>query len=280
MKSPPPKLFDMHVHSIHSDGVWSPMQLAELARRSGLAGLCLTDHDTIIPPPVLAEASRGFGVELRSGVELSTELAGRKLHLLAYGFDATNEDLLGLCRDLQAKRRRRWWQMAEGLRQNKVRLDDARLARIAARSTPGRLHMARELVHLRAASSLRAAFAQYLNRIERSTESAAAPLDEAVRLIHAAGGIAVLAHPPALLTKETWDALASSGLDGIETGHPSIRGTHRRFLDMVANQHGFVTTAGSDYHGDEPGEGLGSYTVSLEQLTSLTGAAGPIAAPA
>lgn len=267
-KSLPPKLYDMHVHTVHSDGRWSPMQLAEMARRTGLAGIFFTDHDTIISPAALAVASRGFGVELFPGVELSTEYGGRGLHLLGYSFDADHEGLLSLCRRLQCQRRQRWWQMVEILRDRKIRFDEPRLARIASLSTPGRLHLARELVHLRAARSIRGAFSQHLSGLEIQVR-AAAPIEEAIDTLHAAGGIAVLAHPPALLTKETWTGLAERGLDGIEIGHPSIRGTHRRFLQTVAEQHQFLTTAGSDYHGDEPTEGLGSYTMTERQLEAI-----------
>src|SRR5262245_456824 len=78
---------DLHLHSTHSDGMYTPAQLVDLARRSGLAAMALTDHDTLSGVPEARTAAAGSGVEVIAGVEISTKYRGAELHLLGYFVD-------------------------------------------------------------------------------------------------------------------------------------------------------------------------------------------------
>src|SRR5258708_23530854 len=78
---------DLHLHTTHSDGAYSPAQLVELARRAGLAAIAVTDHDAVGGVALARAASVGVGVEVVAGVEITAEFRGRELHLLGYFFN-------------------------------------------------------------------------------------------------------------------------------------------------------------------------------------------------
>src|SRR5260370_22589975 len=75
---------DLHMHTTQSDGTYTPPQVVELARRSGLAAIAITDHDTCAGVPAARAAAAGHGLEVIAGVEITTEHAGHELHQLAY----------------------------------------------------------------------------------------------------------------------------------------------------------------------------------------------------
>src|SRR5579871_2626201 len=75
---------DLHLHTIYSDGLYTPAELVDLARRQGLAAIAITDHDTLDGVAPARAAALGSGVEIITGVEISSIQNGRELHLLAY----------------------------------------------------------------------------------------------------------------------------------------------------------------------------------------------------
>src|SRR5579885_2985629 len=77
---------DLHVHTTASDGCYSPAEVVDLARRSGLSALAITDHDTFAALPAARQAA-GSHLEVIAAVEITTEHAGHELHLLAYFVD-------------------------------------------------------------------------------------------------------------------------------------------------------------------------------------------------
>lgn len=257
---------DLHVHSSRSDGLYSPLQLFDLARRSGLAGLAITDHDTL--PEVGAVGSMPGGVESIAGVEISVEHEGIRLHLLGYGFDPQGPALVEMCRNLQALRRERWRWLVDALRGQGVSLEPEYAERIANSGTPGSLHLARELVRMQKARGIRDAFERYLGPLDPEAPRARAELADAVHAIHLADGCAVLAHPPASWTREQWGSIVAGGVDGIEATFPGIKSRHRRFLEERGQEYGLVLTAGSDYHGDQPGR-LGLHTTDRGTVDRL-----------
>lgn len=268
-------LFDLHVHSVASDGLRSPLELACMARRAGLAGLALTDHDVLPDPRTQERLSGQTGVLFLAGVELSTEWYGRDFHLLGYGVDPEHAPLARACRELRRERRRRLLRLAERLSRGGIRWEKGRIEDLAGGGSPGRMHLARELVRMGHAGSPKAAFRRYLTALtEEAHARTRLPLAEAVGFVHAAGGKAVLAHPPVGLTREDWGRLVDLGLDGIETRHPRLKAGHRRFLVERTREFGLAATAGSDYHGDERGVELGAETTPLETVREFYGAKG------
>src|SRR5260221_8496131 len=116
---------DLHLHTTHSDGSYTAAQIVDLARRSGLAAIAVTDHDTVSALPEARLAALGSQVEIVAGVEITAEFQGRELHLLGYFFDADNVDLLAALARLRLDRRDRFQEMIERLRRCGVLLEQS-----------------------------------------------------------------------------------------------------------------------------------------------------------
>ncbi len=276
-----PVRIDLHTHSTVSDGTLTPAQLVAHARERGLAALALTDHDHV---GGLAEARREgerLGVEVVAGVELSAEdpEAG-ELHLLGYLFDEEDPALLARLEALRDARALRGARMVERLREAglDVSLDEV-VREVAPGASLGRPHVARVLVAKGHAASIEDAFDRWLGegRPGHVPKERLAP-EEAMGLIHAAGGVVSLAHP-VTIRDEKQEALvrrlAALGLDGIEVVH-SKHGPHERSrFGGWAKALGLVATGGSDFHGAnkpdvELGDGKrGNVRVGPETLAAL-----------
>lgn len=246
---------DLHVHSIYSDGSHTPAELIELAVTNGLRGLALTDHDTIEGVTEIARLGEQAGMTIVSGVEISTSVQGRTIHILGYGIDASNTDLQQWLQPLQEGRERRNAVILEKLRALGVAITDEEVRHISCCGQTGRPHIARLLVEKRVVDSFDGAFRQYLGRNRPAWESrfsysAAATID----MIHRAGGLAVLAHPGQLdpemrIQSPLIRELALRGLDGLELYYPTHTRRMKKKLKAIAMEHGLLLTGGSDFHG-------------------------------
>jgi predicted metal-dependent phosphoesterase TrpH len=159
--------------------------------------------------------------------------------------------------------------MLEQLAVEGVKLDPKRFPPALASGTLGRGQLAREMVRARAVGNIKSAFDRYLTRYEAEAPAARIPIDQAVELLHQAGGVAVLAHPPSNLTMDQWQRLVEAGVDGLETDYPAVSNRHRKFLEERVIEYGLVSTAGSDYHGERPADEMGSCSTTRLQLDCL-----------
>ncbi|WP_284117480.1 PHP domain-containing protein [Streptomyces fragilis] len=254
---------DLHCHSTASDGTDTPAELVRAAAAAGLDVVAVTDHDT---PRGHAEALAALpeGLALVTGAELScrwTEpgadpAGGISTHMLAYLFDPEEPALLAereLVRDDRVPRARA---MVERLRELGVGVTWEQVARIAGDGSVGRPHVATALVELGVVASVDEAFTgDWLADRGRVwvPKHETDPL-EAIRLVKAAGGVTVLAHPAAAkrgrtLPESAIAAMAEAGLDGIEVDHMDHDRATRARLRGLAAELGLLTTGSSDYHG-------------------------------
>jgi len=258
---------DLHTHSIYSDGSHTPAELVALAVDNGLRGLALTDHDTIEGVAEIARLGAQAGIEIVSGVEISTSVQGRTIHILGYGINAADTDLQQWLQPLQEGRERRNTVILEKLRGLGVAITAEEVRHISCCGQTGRPHIARLLVEKRVVDSFDAAFRQYLGRNRPAWESrfsytAAATID----MIHRAGGLAVLAHPgqfdPEMrLQSSLIRELALRGLDGLELYYPTHTRKMKKKLKAIAMEHGLLLTGGSDFHGTtRPAHRLASFS--------------------
>src|SRR5262249_25339147 len=160
---------DLHIHTRHSDGLYAPAEIVDLVRRSDLAAIAITDHDTVAGVQPAREAACGLALEIIAGVEISTEYRGRELHLLGYFVDLEDEPLADALGQLRQDRANRFWEMAARLRGSGVTVDDSELRAFAGTGTLGRRNLAEFLVQTRRAGSVREAFARYLGDRGRVT---------------------------------------------------------------------------------------------------------------
>jgi hypothetical protein len=240
---------DLHMHSTASDGSRTPAEVVRAAKHASLAAIALTDHDTVAG---LAEArivGSELGVRVVNGVELSAVEGDTETHLLGLHLrdTAVLERGLGELREMRGRRAVRIVELlqSQGVQ---VTLDDVLLQ--AGDGAIGRPHVARALVADGWATDVRDAFDRYLGA-GRSAYVAKDQLGmgEAIAMVHAAGGLAILAHPGAGGTRERIEALAALGLDGVEVKHPSHSSQDVARLRAFVDQLGLIPSGGSDWHG-------------------------------
>jgi len=257
---------DLHVHSDASDGTDSP---AEVMRRAALAGLdavALTDHDTVAG---LARARQALpdSLTLVPGMELSCRQAGHSVHLLAYLFDLDDPELAAQTRRIRDDRVLRARAMVARLADLGAPVSWDQVAAIAGASVVGRPHIARAMAASGVIAEPGEAFtADWIGDGGRAYVRRYA-LDPvlAIRLVRAAGGVAVLAHPRA--ERQQWQAsdeqiaeLAAAGLAGVEVFHPDQPQSRRAPLLAACRELGLVPTGGSDDHGSLTGYRIGAET--------------------
>jgi predicted metal-dependent phosphoesterase TrpH len=245
---------DLHVHSTCSDGLLEPSAVVREAAAAGIGVLSLTDHDTVDGIAEATAEARARGLLLVPGVELTCRRPTRgTLHLLGYGIDPGCARLEAALGDARRERSRRLEQIVDRLRAEGLRLDADAVRRRAGKAPAGRPHVADVLVASGQASSRAEAFARWLGDGRPGDVPRVSPTPESgIELIHAAGGLAVLAHPPRP-SAGLIESLARAGLDGVEVLHPSHAAEHVKILRDVAARFGLLQTGGSDCHGDRRG---------------------------
>jgi hypothetical protein len=259
---------DLHVHSTASDGRYTPEQVVEVAARCGLAAVALTDHDTLAGYGA-ARAAAPRGLEVIPAVELTAELDGREVHLLGYFVRPDDVRLTAALDRLRHHRSGRFDDMVQRLRGCGVALPDRAAPPNA--SALGRRHLAELLVGCGLVGSVREAFNRYLDSGKPAyVQTMRFDLHEAIALVHGAGGVCSLAHPPTTLDLATLAALRSIGLDAVEAVYPSFKNSRTARLREYCQRLGLLVTGGSDCHGpDEPKRAMGCRTVSRDELAAL-----------
>lgn len=227
------------------------------AARCGITVMALTDHDTCEGLPAAQAAAQCHGLEFIPGVEVSVNHpTGGELHVLGYGLDPSDAALAdGMARN-RAERDRRVPRMLEALAAAGMPLD-ADEVRASAKGSVGRPHVADALVRAGHVRSRQEAFDRYLGDGRGAcVPKQNLPADEAIALIHGAGGVAVLAHPSRRWSPAVMEALVRSGLDGFEAWHPSNSDSQARQLVDMAARWSLIVTGGSDCHGDREGQSI------------------------
>jgi predicted metal-dependent phosphoesterase TrpH len=267
---------DLHTHSTASDGTDTPAELVLGAAAAGLDVVALTDHDTT-RGHAEAIAALPEGVTLVTGAELSCRIDGVSLHLLAYLFDADEPELLRERELVRDDRVPRAQAMVAKLQELGVPIEWAQVARIAGEGSVGRPHIATALVELGVVPTVSDAFTpQWIADGGRAhiTKHELDPF-KAIRLVKAAGGVTVFAHPLAVKRGNTVPEaaigdLAAYGLDGIEVDHMDHDEATRAHLRGLAADLGLLTTGSSDYHGSRKTCRLGEYTTDPEIYGEIT----------
>ena len=262
---------DLHLHTNFSDGTYTPEELAGHGHRFDLAGMALTEHDTVEGCERMASACAAAGIEFISGAELTAEVRGFELHLLAYCVALDNQKLLAEMGRFQLVRQNRIREMVSRLNELKVPLQADAVFALANCRSPGRPHVARALVQAGLCGSLDEAFERFLkvNRPAWVPKSKMSAL-EAISLIHQAGGVAVMAHPGLNRTDDIIPDLAHAGLDGIECFHSRHSTAVSNHYLQIADKFGLLVTGGSDCHGMNKGKPLiGSIKLPYQHVEAL-----------
>jgi predicted metal-dependent phosphoesterase TrpH len=254
---------DLHCHSTASDGTLPPADVVRLARDSGLAGLALTDHDTIGGIAAAAAEAEKLGLVFLPGIEISCEYPHPgTMHILGYAVDPNSETLHSLTTQLLEGRDNRNPKIIERLNEVGVAItmaeveQEAKATAADSKKPIGRPHIAAVLLRKGYVSSIKQAFDKYLAPgglayfdKERLT------MRQAMEMIHQSGGMPVLAHPVQLRTTNDAELervikdLKDLGLVGLEVIHSDHDAALVEKYTKLADRFGLLKTGGSDFHG-------------------------------
>lgn len=257
--------YDLHTHSVHSDGTTTPTEIARGVAARRLAGFALTDHDTVDGWGEAREAAAREGLAFLPGIEITTRDGHRSTHLLAYGPDLSRGGLLEELVAVRESRLTRARSMVDRLSADfNIRWEAVQDA--GEKRTVGRPHIADALVGAGYFADRTAAFADVLSpRSVYYVPTYAIDTVAAIRLVLDAGGVPVLAHPAASRQRgpvalASLERFVTGGLWGIELEHPENRYDWLPELREASARHGLVVTGASDFHGAGKPNRLGERT--------------------
>lgn len=245
-------MIDLHIHSICSDGTLSPAQIVAEAVQNGAAGIAVCDHNVIAGSLETRPLAEKAGIKFLPGVEIDAMLLGRDAHILCYGADFTNADLLARIRHARA---RLDWMSDELLRRmlpDFPTLDCDEYDALAHDTSQGGWKLLQYLKAKGITSALDDAM-HFYGDYDVGYESAGFhPAAEVIATIHAAGGCAILAHPGVTFRENPVEALNEArllGVDGAECFYPRHTAALTERLVRFCDSHNLSATAGSDCHG-------------------------------
>jgi predicted metal-dependent phosphoesterase TrpH len=266
---------DLHTHSSVSDGTQSPAALVRAAREAGLTGVAVTDHDTTAGWEEALAAAVQERIVVLGGIELSASYAGRSVHLLGYLVDPADPALAAETARIRDARLQRAERIVARIgRDYDFTWDDVR-AQTHQGATIGRPHIADALVARGYVADRSAAFAGILHWTSGYTMPHYAPDPQTgVRLIRAAGGVPVLAHPAThagrlVVPEEEFPALVAAGLFGVEVDHRLNTDDGKERLRLLAARFGLAVTGSSDYHGAGKPNRLGENRTAAEVVEQI-----------
>lgn len=246
---------DLHLHTTHSDGSFSPAAVLEFAKAAGVTALAITDHDIVAGIPEAIEAGSRLGIEVIPGVEISSRHGESELHILGYCIDWRQPRLNERMKSLRESRHERNPRIIERLNELGLDITYEEVRVLAGTESIGRPHIARVLMNKKMVASAKEAFDRYLaeGRPAYVPRQLPAP-EEAVTWIREAGGVAVLAHPT--WVKESSEGLSrlveglkEAGLGGIEVHYSTHNARQTDEYRSLAQRLNLLITGGSDFHG-------------------------------
>lgn len=269
---------DLHVHTTASDGTYTPAEVVELAHKTGLAAIAITDHDTVSGYAEAARRGAELGVEIVPGIEISTKY-GSSIHMLGYYIDMQSEGLHHILDWIVEDRDERARKMAELMAADGLPVSfDIMKERYG--EVIGRPHFANMLVELGLARDVQDAFDRYVEKGQRYyVGRTILPIERAIGLIIKAGGVPVLAHPFQYKRddaglRELIEYCMQHGLRGMECYYTGYTPEQSAYLASLADEYGLIKTGGSDFHGENKkhillGRGLGKLEVPYSLLEGL-----------
>ena len=245
--------YDLHVHTIYSDGLLEPQEVVDLAVKRNMQGISITDHDTILGIQEAIDYSKKFkDFKIIPGIELGSIYNNEEVHILGYNFDYKDERIINTTQKLVNSRLDRGLKIIGKLNNLGIHISLEDVMKHVNKDLLGRPHIARALIDSKYVNSIGEAFDKYLNigkpaYVERYHLS----IEETIKLIDTLGGISVLAHPGLLKDKGIIDYCISQGIRGIECIHSKHSLKEYLIYKEIANRKNLIITGGSDFHGDQ-----------------------------
>lgn len=248
---------DLHMHSVYSDGTYTPSELVAYARQKGLSAISLTDHDTIDGLGEAGLCCKEAGIRFLNGIEINSffTLNSKRvnIHVLGYAFDFGA--IKPATERLKELRHEHNDAIRIALQKQGIEINFSDLSSLSDKNTITRLNFAKALVRKGYAETIQQALANYLHKggtafVEYNTD----PFPIVAQIIHDAGGIVSLAHPAEYRLGNTdtefmINSMIQDGLDAIECIHPSQDTAYSMMLMDIAKKKNLSLTGGSDFHG-------------------------------
>jgi predicted metal-dependent phosphoesterase TrpH len=240
---------DLHIHTIHSDGLNTVKEVLESASLKGLTAISITDHDCIDAYPHAIELGLQMGIEVIPGLELSSETEGIDLHILGFYVDIHNPVLNHTLKEMKDARYLRARSMVDNLNKQGIDLRFETVLSMAGVGAIGRPHIAAAMLKEELVYSFREAFDKYLGYgLPAYVEKYRMHPKEVFDLIKQAGGIPVLAHPGVTKLDERLPEFVQDGVLGLEAYHTEHTAAVQQNYVKIARKFGLAMTGGSDYH--------------------------------
>lgn len=262
---------DLHLHTNYSDGFYSPIEIVEKAYNVGLSIISITDHDSIDGLKEAIIYGKEKGIEVIPGLELSTDIEDKEIHLLAYFIDYENDELIKYLKFFREERLYRAKRIIQKLRNLGLNITIDDVLDRAKKSAIGRPHIAYTLVDLGLVSNYTEAFEKYIGyngpayekKIHISPHSA-------LKLINEVRGLSFIAHP-GFMKDTILLSIIKAGIDGIEVYHPSHNENQVKFYKGIVNQYCLLEVGGSDFHGGKKNDddNLGKYFISQNHIDAM-----------
>ncbi len=280
---PVPTRWDLHAHTTASDGVYTPTALVERAKRAGLTGIAVSDHDSLAGVPEARRAGERLDLRVIPGIELSSAgelgVEGPKpgvradIHILGLFLDGLGEDVEARLEKRLLRRRTerlaRGKEIVDRLREAGLDLSWPEVRAVAGEGAVGRPHVARALMERGYAESIEEAFDRYLSPGRPGyVAQPALTTSEAIRWIRDGGGVVIWAHP-GLSGVRLESAPWLDSLDALEVDHPRHGPELRESLRSLAAAHGLLATGSSDCHGTPGREEVGVCTTPGAVVSAL-----------
>ena len=258
-------MIDLHLHTTASDGRLAPRELVDLAAASGVRVMAVTDHDTTASVADVQACARERGIEAVPGIEITSILSGRDVHMLAYFMDIADVEFQRFLTAQRAARIARLEAIGSRLAELgvPVKLEAAlALARLQSSISVGRPHVARAMVAAGHAKDTHDAFERWLGTNRPAfVPRIGPPPEQVVAIVHAAGGLVSMAHPGRTQVDDQIAPLHDAGLDAIEVYHSDHDAAMVEKYAALARQLGLLVTGGSDFH--DPASALRPGAVTL-----------------
>lgn len=268
-------MYDLHIHTIASDGVLTSEEIINNAIKMGIKGIAITDHDTVNGLDKAEKYIKNLNTILKfiPGIELNTDYKDSEVHILGYFIDYKNEILLAKLAELRDVRYKRAIKMMERLKSMGLVVNLEDVEKLAKGDIIARPHIGQALVDKGYLFSVREAFDKYLGKGKPAyVPRAKFSPQEAINLINSVGGIAVLAHPGLIKNEGIIYEVIEMGIEGLEVYYPEHHSLQIDNYLKICQKENLLITGGSDFHGidnEDSRSRLGCTGIREEHYTNL-----------